>query len=168
MKSKRGADVEPSRLPETWFIERLLEAGRANEIRLITSAFALVECVSAGEDLPNPVSEETKQMFSDFLWSGEYVELVAFDPFIAERARDLRWVDNVKIKNADAIHVATGLLESANEFLTFDDKLKKRYAPLENKMRLAGMSATTPSNTGCLSAERQSATMFTDSTESGC
>lgn len=101
-------------------------------------------------------------MLSQFLWSGEYIELVAFDPFVAERARDLRWVDNVKIKNADAIHVATGLLERANEFLTFDDKLKKRYAPLENQMRLAGMSATIPSNTGYLSAERQSATMFTE------
>lgn len=98
-------------------------------------------------------------MFSDFLWSGVYVELVAFDPFVAERARDLRLVDNVKIKNADAIHVATALLEGAVEFLSFD-KLKDRCAPLEQQMRGAGMAAIVPSRTGHISEERRSADMF--------
>jgi hypothetical protein len=116
--------------------------------------------VSAGESFPEPIADETKQLFSDFLWSGQYVELVAFDPFVAERARDLRWVDNVKIKNNDAIHVATGLIERAVEFLTVDEKLKTRFAPLMTEMRNAGMNAIVPSQTGQLSEERRSADMF--------
>lgn len=137
-----------------------MHAAKDNEIRLITSTIALVECISAGEVYPEPIADETKQMFSDFLWSGVYVELIAFDPFVAERARDLRWVDNVKIKNADAIHVATALLEGAVEFLSFDKKLKDRYAPLEHQMRGAGMAAIIPSRTGHLSEDRRSADMF--------
>ena len=116
--------------------------------------------MSAGESFPEPIADETKQLFSDFLWSGQYVELVAFDPFVAERARDLRWVDNVKIKNNDAIHVATGLIERAVEFLTVDEKLKTRFAPLMTEMRNAGMNAIVPSQTGQLSEERRSADMF--------
>ena len=137
-----------------------MEASLADEVRLITSAIALIECVSAGEAFPEPIADETKQLFSDFLWSGKYVELIAFDPFVAERARDLRWLDNVKIKNNDAIHVATALMEGAQEFLTVDDKLKKRFAPLVAEMRSAGMSAIVPSETGLLSEERRSADMF--------
>lgn len=160
MKAKRHAELEAGRQNEAWFSERLIEAALADEIRLITSSIALVECISAGEAFPEPIADETKQLFSDFLWSGKYVELISFDPFVAERARDLRWIDNVKIKNNDAIHVATALLEGAQEFLTVDEKLKTRFAPLDGEMRGAGMSAIVPSNTGLLSEERRSADMF--------
>jgi len=160
VKVRRDAEVEAGRIHESWFVERLMHAARDGEIRLITSTIALVECISAGEAYPEPIADTTKQMFSDFLWSGAYVELVAFDPFVAERARDLRWVDNVKIKNADAIHVATALLEGAVEFMSFDEKLKTRYAPLEQQMRGAGMAAIVPSGTGHLSEERRSADKF--------
>lgn len=160
MKAKRHAAMEDGRLNEAWFVERLLEAAKDEEIRLITSTIALVECISAGEDFPTPIADETKQLFSDFLWSGVYIELVPFDPFVAERARNLRWLDGVKIKNQDAIHVATALMEGAVEFLTTDDKLKKRYAPLIEQARNDGMSTIVPSETGHLSEERRSADFF--------
>jgi predicted nucleic acid-binding protein len=160
VKVRRAAEIEAGRVHESWFVERLMHAAKDGEIRLITSTIALVECISAGESYPEPIADDTKQMFSDFLWSGVYVELVAFDPFVAERARDLRWADNVKIKNADAIHVATALMEGAVEFLSFDQKLKDRYAPLEQQMRGAGMAAIVPSLTAHISEERRSADMF--------
>ena len=160
VKVKRNVTVDGSRHSESWFVERILEAARDGEIRLIASTIALVECLRADEVMPDPVAEETKQLIRDFLWSGEMIELVAFDLFVAERARDLRWVDNVKIQNADAIHIATGLLEGATEFLTTDEKLKARYAPLLEKMRGDGMFAIVPSATASLSQERRSADMF--------
>lgn len=152
--------MEQGRLNEAWFVERLLKASEDDVIRLITSTITLVECISADENMPEPIAEETKQLFSDFLWSGVYIELVAFDPFVAERARDFRWVDNVKIKNADAIHVATGLQERAIEFMSTDDKLKKRYASHEAQLSSMGMRAIVPSQTAYLPEEYRIADLF--------
>jgi hypothetical protein len=152
--------LDGERVNQAWFVERLLEAAKDDEVRLITSTIALVECISAGETMPEPIADGTKQLFSDFLWSGVYIELIPFDPFVAERAKNFRWVDGVKIKSQDAIHVATGLMEGSVEFLTTDEKLKARYAGLLNRLRGAGMVAIVPSETGHLSEERRSADMF--------
>lgn len=160
VKAKRNVALSDGRMAEVWFVERFLEASLADEVRLITSTVALVECIRADEEPPTPVAEQTKQLFVDFLWSGQMIELVAFDPFVAERARDIRWVDQVNIKCADAIHVATALLEGAVEFLTMDDKLKTKFKALMPTLRNAGLSAIVPSESQHLSEERRSADMF--------
>ena len=152
--------MDGGRLAEVWFVERLMEAAKADEIRLVTSTITLAECLSAGEVMPEPIADDTKQLFSDFLWSGTYVELVPFDPFVAERARDFRWIDTVKIKNQDAIHAATALMEGCSEFLTTDEKLKNRYLPLAETARSEGMAMILPSQTAGLSQERRSADLF--------
>lgn len=57
--------------------------------------------------------------------SGQYVRLVEVTPFIAQDARDLRWVRNVALRGADSVHVASALDRKCGEFLSSNGRFSK-------------------------------------------
>ena len=154
VKVKRHIEVEDGRLNEAWFTERLIAAARDGHVRLISSALILIEGTHASEGMPIP--EETKDLFTNFLWSG-VIEMIAVDPFVCERARDFRWRDGVTLGNADAIHIATAIIEGAAEFLSTDNKLKGKLAHLDTVARGVGLTMANPSLTAHLPEEYRSA-----------
>lgn len=105
----------PGREQDLWWIQTLLTAAINGDVEIVASTLLIAECQHAGE---KPVPEETKNTFRRLLTAGQ-VLLVAPDVFIAERARDLRWVDGIECGGgADALHVATALEMRCEEFLT--------------------------------------------------
>jgi hypothetical protein len=157
VKVKRHVAVEAGRENEAWWTERLVAAARDGHVRLISSAIILIESTHAGEGMPVP--EETKDLFTDFLWSG-VIEMISVDPFVCERARDFRWRDGVTLGNTDAIHVATAMMEGAAEFLTSDGKLKTKLSHLDTVARKSGLILTNPSLTACLPEGYRSAELL--------
>lgn len=122
------------RADDCWFFRKLSDASRDGAIQLVTSILSVAECLHVDE--PGGPTTETRALFVDFLTSGSVVELVEPDLFVAERARDLHWKDNVLLSGADSLHVATALLTECVEFLTLDGKIKKakirsRYSATE-------------------------------------
>lgn len=157
VKVKRHVEIEAGRVNEAWFTERLIAAARDDRIRLVSSAMILIEGTHASEGMPTP--EETKDLLTEFLWSG-VIEMIAVDPFVCERARDFRWRDGITLGNADALHVATAMMEGATEFLTSDNKLRGKLAHLDQVTRSAGLVMTDPSQTINLPEEYRIADFF--------
>jgi hypothetical protein len=54
---------------------------------------------------------------------------------IAESARDLRWVHDMSLKGADAIHLASALDRSCEEFITLDNRIGR----IKNKEKFAAL-----------------------------
>lgn len=137
------------RAEDCWFFRKLCDASRDGAIQLVTSMLAVAECVHAGE--PDSPSQATRDLFVDFLTSGMVVRLVEADLFVAERARDLHWVDKVSLSGADCLHVATALLTECNEFLTLDGKIKKaKFGAAIPSLGRLGLPVRRPSETNYL------------------
>jgi predicted nucleic acid-binding protein len=112
---------DPLREPDLVMMERLLKAANNEEIALLTSSISIAECVAAGDDY----GQDVQEFFIGVLSSGRMFKLVQDSIFVAERARDLRWKDDIRLKGADAIHVASALQARCSEFITWDTDMKK-------------------------------------------
>lgn len=140
-------------------MRRLCDASRDGAIQLVTSMLTVAECLHIEEE-PGP-SEETKALFRDFLTSGTVVELIDPDIFIAERARALFWDHDVKIKGADAIHVATAMIEDCQEFLILDGRIHREGSKFSTALPLiakAGLPALRPSQSTLLQRSTEAMT----------
>jgi predicted nucleic acid-binding protein len=129
----------PAREPDLRMLERLLKAANNNEISLLTSSISIAECVAAGKDYGADVQE----FFLGVLTSGAMFKLVQDSIFVAERARDLRWVHHIELSGMDAIHVASAIDAQCTEFLTWDKEITDSAPALAN----LGIRVTTPSQT---------------------
>ena len=98
-------DEHSRRQEDCWFLSRLCDASRDGVIRIVTSTLTVSECTHLGDG--NPVEQTTKDIINSFLTSGVVVDLIEADIFVAEKARGLLWDHQVRIKGADAIHLAT-------------------------------------------------------------
>jgi predicted nucleic acid-binding protein len=98
-----------------------MEANRDGEINVYTSVLSIAECSHADGD----ISPEVKSAFSKLLMSGQYLSLVQPTPMIGEAARDLRWVHGMSLKGADALHLASALDRSCEEFITLDTRITR-------------------------------------------
>lgn len=137
---------------DCWFLRQLSNASRDRKLRLATSMLTVAECTHIGEE-PGP-SVETKLLFEEFLTSGVAVDLIEPDIFVAEQARDLRWDHDIRLAGADAMHVASALLERCDEFLTWDGKIsKKGMFDAIPKLKKLGLNVLVPSKTQHLSLE---------------
>src|SRR6516164_4296456 len=87
---------------DCWFFRKLCDASRGGAIQLVTSVLSVAECLHVDE-APGP-SQETRDLFVDFLTSGTVVDLVEPDVFVGERARDLFWQDGILLSGADSLH----------------------------------------------------------------
>ena len=121
-KGRLSETLDPGRDEHIPFVEGLLLAAADGKIEIWGSTLILAECL--GTDKENAtVPEHVQQQFVSLLSSGSVVKLSAVDFFIAERARDLRWVDGIHCGGgADAIHVATALELRCEEFITTNRK----------------------------------------------
>jgi hypothetical protein len=122
VKTKLGRKLATEREKDVWHLKSLLEANRDGEVRVFTSTFTIAECSHDGD---GKISDAVKNEFSRFLMSGQYVVLVQLTPFIAQRARDLRWTYGLALKPADSVHVASAMEMECEEFLSSDVKLER-------------------------------------------
>ena len=97
---------QQARQQDCWFFRRLCEASRDGAIQLYTSTLTVAECLHVGE--VGAPHEETQRLIEALLMSGQVFELIEADVFVAEDARDLRWVRGLNVKGADGIHMGIG------------------------------------------------------------
>jgi hypothetical protein len=132
-----------------WPLRTLLRASRDERIQVVTSAFSIVECLSAN----SKADEKIQHLFRGFLTSGTSGVLPwQLDPFVLERARDLNWKHGIKLNPSDSVHVATALEAGCEEFITWDGSGGKRKSILKAGQDLSRMSLTVclPSDTKCI------------------
>jgi predicted nucleic acid-binding protein len=121
-----------------------MQAHRDGEIRVHTSVLTIAECSHADGD----VSDVVKFAFKRLLLSGQYLTLVQPTPIIAESARDLRWVHAMNLKGADALHLASALDRSCEEFITLDTRIGR--IKNKEKFRSLGLRLIEGRATACL------------------
>ncbi len=112
---------DPMRERDLWMMQQILRAAQNDEVLLFTSTISVAECVAAGDDWDRDIQE----FFVGVLTSGRMFKLVQDSIFVAERARDLRWKENIRLSGMDAIHVASALEAECTEFLTWDSGIGK-------------------------------------------
>jgi predicted nucleic acid-binding protein len=132
----------PARESDLRMMERLLKAANNEEISLFTSSISIAECVAAGTDYGVDVQE----FFLGVLTSGKMFKIVQDSIFVAEQARDLRWVHHIELSGMDAIHVASAIEAHCTEFLTWDRGIASNAALLAGH----GIRVITPSQTQSL------------------
>jgi hypothetical protein len=98
-----------------------MQANRDGEINVHTSVLTIAECSHADGN----VSDAVKSAFRRLLLSGQYLTLVQPTPMIGESARDLRWVHAMSLKGGDALHLASALDRSCEEFITLDTRINR-------------------------------------------
>lgn len=131
------------------YFKLILEAAKAGELLAFTSTLTVAECLHANGDM----SDSVKKTFKALLSSGRYVTLVTPDPFLAEEARDLRWVHGIDLasRGADYLHVASALQMRCSEFVTTDGPIRRK----EPQLARLGLRVVTASGTNALTAERR-------------
>jgi predicted nucleic acid-binding protein len=107
----------------------LLEAAERNEIEVLTANLTNSEC----QHLDGVHDEEVQRLFRSLLTSGKVIKLVTDSVFVSERAQELRWTHDIRLRGADAHHLATAIEAGCDEFITFDDDFldkRDKIAPL--------------------------------------
>lgn len=138
---------DPLRERDLWFLNQMLRAADNEEIELYTSSISVAECVAAGDDWGKDVQE----FFIGVLTSGRMFRLVQDTIFVAEHARDLRWKHNLRIKGADAIHVASALEAECEELISWDaDMNNPRSIEKASILRDLGIKVILPSQSSLL------------------
>lgn len=146
VKSDTNAKLPEKAEQEVWYLKRLMQAHRDREITLYTSTLSIAEAVHVGK---SPVPEPVQNGFEALLTSGQYVHLIQTTPFICMDARNLRWVDQITLRGADSLHLASAIDRGCVEFLTMDgrfERIQKWNAQLKSK----GIIASLPSGTKAL------------------
>src|SRR5687767_14033795 len=109
-RGREALPMDPHRKAQLPYVEALLLAAHNGDIEIVASTLVIAECLHV-QDKRN-IPETTKQTFMNLLTSGVGIRLISVDVFVAERARDLLWVDGITCGgSADTIHVATALDE---------------------------------------------------------
>ena len=96
--------------------DRVLAAAAAGRIRVVASWLVRAEVQS----VPPPTVDQSVVDTVDQLLENEGVRWVAVDRFVASKARELSRGLPKRLKGADAVHLATAVLENANYFMTTD------------------------------------------------
>jgi predicted nucleic acid-binding protein len=148
---------DPARERDLDFMRRILAAANNREIELYTSSISIAECVAAGDDW----GPDVQAFFIGTLSSGRMFKLVQDSIFVAEQARNLRWKHNIRLKGADAIHVASAIEAQCTEFLTWDSDIRKpKDADKVKALAAFGISVITPRQTKLLPPLYASAQSF--------
>jgi hypothetical protein len=138
-KGRLGMALDPpDREQHLPWIEALLLAGLAGDVEIYASTLILSECLHV-DSQSQIIPEHVQETFVSLLTSGSAVKLIGADYFVAERARDLLWVDRIKCGGgADMIHVATALDTKCAEFITTN----RKRGPLQAIASLAKLGLT--------------------------
>jgi predicted nucleic acid-binding protein len=130
----------PARVPDLRMMERLLKAANNEDISLFTWSISIAECVAAGVDY----GQDVQEFFLGVLTSGRMFKLIQDSIFVAEQARDLRWVHNVELSGMDAIHVASAIEGKCTELMTWDKGIKDNASQY---LATLGIQVITPAQT---------------------
>lgn len=140
------------------YVGMILEAGLQGAVELYTSSVTISECLHTGDG--TNISDEIKRLFRSILTSGKILSLISADLFIAERARDLRWDDNITLKPLDAIHLASAIDAECEEIWTgdhFGKQDKEARKVLSNDL---GVRIVLPKETSLLPPEYKQRSLF--------
>ena len=119
---------DPLREKDCWCLNAMLQARRNEHIEILTSTLSIAECLHAD----GATTDDIRSLFRKLLTSGTYVILVQDNIVVAEKARDLLWVHEIrKIKGADAIHVASAMQYGCDVFVTFDKGMHDKAPELD-------------------------------------
>ncbi len=132
------------------YVEGLLLASLDGHIEVWASTLVISECLSID---PNngTVTESVQKTFQEILTSGSVVKLSAVDYFVAEQARDLRWVHDIRCgRGADSIHVATALQLGCVEFLSSNRSKGPLQGDSPKKLSELGLRVIQAPDTTCL------------------
>jgi hypothetical protein len=114
-------------------------------LSLFTSTLTIAECTHVGDPAK---LDAAKPFFLGLLASGRGgIALIQPTLTIAERARNLRWIDGLKFSGADALHVASALHFRCREIITSDGRIlsaSQILQPLGLRACRAGDTAQLP------------------------
>jgi predicted nucleic acid-binding protein len=127
-KKQHGVTTDPARDRHLWFAEQILRAGRAGDLQVYTLTLTTVECLH----IDRQYTPEIQRIFKTLLSGASGIIPIQPDPFVVERARDLRWVHNLTLKPFDSLHVAAALEVGCTEFITTDGGILKRFDQLNS------------------------------------
>jgi predicted nucleic acid-binding protein len=165
LQHREGMNLSAEKQNDVWHIKQILRASLAGDVEVITSSLTIAEFRRAKSN--TPPDRELKRVIRSILLSGKVVTLAQVTQGIAERARDLDWEDEISLKGADAIHVATALVTGCKEFFTADGRgpLKPTIVP---KLSNLGLRSLRPSDTRLIPADyRQGKLDDTDNSDQG-
>src|SRR5437016_10644653 len=148
IKGRTRVSLTADRENDLWYTEQCLRAALDGGIEVITSMLTIAECRRAKQD--QSPSAEMKRIIRAVLTSGKVFSLAELTQTIAERARDLEWEDEINLKGADAVHVATALKTGCKELFTTDAR-----GPLKNAQKISalGLRVIRPADTTILPNE---------------
>lgn len=131
VKSRAQMPLTDDRSKDVWFLDRLIAAAKQGKIELFTSTLTIAECTHVGDPQKD---KQAQPFFLGLLASGKSgFALVQTTVGIAMEARNLRWLHDLALKGADAVHVASARAMKCDEFVTTDSKgLLKRADALGN------------------------------------
>ena len=136
------------RQKDAWFTDRLIHAAKQQMIELFTSTLTIAECTHVSD---RKKDKDAQPFFLGVLASGKSgFALVQPTVPIVEQARNLRWIHEIALKGADAIHVASALAMKFDEFITTDTKVLLGQAGTLAKLNLR---VCRPKDTNLLPAE---------------
>jgi predicted nucleic acid-binding protein len=158
LQHREGMKISVDKQNDVWHIQQVLRASLAGDLEVVTSTVTIAEFRRAKADAQP--SKELKRLIRSILLSGRVVTLAQVTQGVAERARDLDWEDEVNLKGADAIHVATALITGCKEFFTADGRGALR-PPVVAKLGKLGLRSVRPSDTRLLPNEYRQG-KFTD------
>ena len=161
VKAEKTNSPGQSASNEVWYLKRLMQAHRDRELTLYTSAITIAEAVHIGK---TPVPQDVQNRFEALLTSGQYVHLVQTTPFICEDARNLRWIDQVALRGADSLHLASAINRNCSEFVTMDSRFE-RIQEWNSKLSAKGIVASLPSTTKSLPDKYLQSDIFDDETK---
>jgi hypothetical protein len=131
VKYRASRSCDNDEIRGVWWAQKLLEASRNNDVRVITSTLSVAECTHV-RDGAVP-SEDVKRFFDGLLCSGKAgVYLTQSTYSIIERARNLRWIDEVCLGGVDSVHIASAIERGCSEFLTDDSKILKNSGKIND------------------------------------
>lgn len=144
-------------------LKLLCDASHDGAIQLVTSVLTVAECQHAGDISDDGIPhKDTMEMLHDFLLSGRFIKLIEADVFTAERARNLRWEDRIRLSGSDSLHVATALSVGCAEFITTDKKInqKKKFNHALPRIEKLGIAIRRASDTAHLPEEYRTDDLF--------
>jgi predicted nucleic acid-binding protein len=108
-------------------LEELTDAAERGQVRIVASILAMAETAKLGQ-LADLLPEQHEQMIVDF-FDNPYITVRPLDYFVAQEAR--RLVRAHGFGGADAVHVATAILNAVPTYHTWDGKLLKADGHIE-------------------------------------
>lgn len=96
-------------------IQHILDDASKGRWSILTSTFTLAEVL---KDRNQPILTEDQERNIDAFFQHEYIKLVTLDRVVAEHARKLARMHN--LRPADAVHLASAIRAKADQVLTWD------------------------------------------------